>query len=411
MVLRISADAVESVRKLIDDACGNEVRLPCASAVVVCKGTKVPALMLSSETNERPGVYHDKVHWLASRTKLVTGIACMQLVEQARLRLDDSDQVEQLCPELAAVKVLQEDSSLVDKRSRITLRMLLTHTAGFGYSFLNEELRTYCRQNFPGQPVYDEFSGRAVDFQQPLVNHPGERFEYGINIDWASILVERVTGLTLSDYMQRFIFAPLNIKNVSMFPSLRMKEQLIGMWERHPTGRLSRREYPLNRPLCNGSPSDTFHSGGAGLFGSIREFTGILATLLNDGTSLQTGKTVLSPSTMKEMFTNQLPHDRNFARQYMPAVKADLVYPSEELYPLCPASSPQGWGHTFMISSGLTGRSGTTAHWSGISNVFWWCDRETGVADVVASQVLPFPDPDTVKLWADVEAKVYEGLR
>lgn len=63
-----------------------------------------------------------------------------------------------------------------------------------------------------------------------------------------------------------------------------------------------------------------------------------------------------------------------------------------------------------MISPGLTGRSNTTVHWSGLSNIFRWWDRETGVADVVASQVLPFADPNTVKIWADVETKVYEEL-
>lgn len=55
------------------------------------------------------------------------------------------------------------------------------YEAGFGYSFLNEKLRTYARQKFPERPEYDEFSGRIVDFQQPLVNQPGERFEYGVS--------------------------------------------------------------------------------------------------------------------------------------------------------------------------------------------------------------------------------------
>lgn len=140
-------------------------------------------------------------------------------------------------------------------------------------------------------------------------------------------------------------------------------------------------------------------------------FTEILVTLLNDGTSPQTGKTILLPGTVREMFTNQIPQHPNFARRRLPAVKEGLVYPVEELYPLCPGSSPQGWGLTFMISPGLTGRSNTTVHWSGLSNIFWWCDRETGVAGIVASQVLPFADSKTVKLWADVEAKAYEGLR
>lgn len=111
------------------------------------------------------------------------------------------------------------------------------------------------------------------------------------------------------------------------------------------------------------------------------------------------------------MFTNQLPEHPNFARRYLPAIKPDLVYPTDELYPLCPATKPQGWGLSFMQSPGMTGRSGNTVHWFGLSNVFWWCDREQGVAGIVASQVLPFVDPKAVALWAGVETKVYAGLR
>lgn len=146
MATTISPGAIEDIRKLIDDACDNEQPcLPCASVVVVCKGNDLPTLTHSSSMMEKtPRVLHhekntdettsrvraddDKIHWLASCTKLVTGIACMQLVEQGNLRLDDSDQVETFCPELAAVKVLREDGSLVKKENRITLRMLLTHT-------------------------------------------------------------------------------------------------------------------------------------------------------------------------------------------------------------------------------------------------------------------------------------------
>ena len=137
----------------------------------------------------------------------------------------------------------------------------------------------------------------------------------------------------------------------------------------------------------------------------------ILATLLNDGRSPQTGQQILSPGTVEEMFSNQIHQHPDFARRPLPAIKPDLVSPCEELYPLCPSPTPQGWGLTFMISPGVTGRSDTTAHWSGLSNIFWWCDRERGVAGVVASQVLPFVDPETGLLWASVEAAVYEGLQ
>lgn len=75
----------------------------------------------------------DTVFWIASCTKLLATMACMQAVEQGKLRLDDGKQVSELCPELRDVKVLQEDGSLVEKEREITLRMLLSHTAGFAY--------------------------------------------------------------------------------------------------------------------------------------------------------------------------------------------------------------------------------------------------------------------------------------
>ncbi|KAB8261674.1 beta-lactamase/transpeptidase-like protein [Aspergillus pseudonomiae] len=419
----LSPQAIANLRTIIDDACADEnAGLPCANVVIVGKGDSSPCELFSHSTRKGGGHKNgtedrqirdgeDDIYWLASCTKLVTGIACMQLVERGVLGLDCADQVESLCPELKEVCVLQENGSKVEKNRGITLRMLLTHTAGFGYSFLNQKLQSYFLEHCSYIPEYNEFSGYVQDFYQPLVNQPGERFEYGISIDWAGILVERATGMRLNDYMQQSIFAPLGVHDVSMIPSTHMKERLVGLWHRSAGGRLVPRDYPLNKPLDAKEAAEVFHSGGAGLFGSIREFSKILATLLNDGRSPQTGQQILSPGTVEEMFSNQIHQHPDFARRPLPAIKPDLVSPCEELYPLCPSPTPQGWGLTFMISPGVTGRSDTTAHWSGLSNIFWWCDRERGVAGVVASQVLPFVDPETGLLWASVEAAVYEGLQ
>lgn len=119
----------------------------------------------------------NNVFWIASCTKVVTAMACMQLVERGELKLDDGAQLEGLCPELKDLKVAKADGSFEDKKRQITLRMLLTHTAGFGYSFFNERLRDW---------GVDEFSEIIGDIP-PLLFQPGESWQYGVRLSQTTI--------------------------------------------------------------------------------------------------------------------------------------------------------------------------------------------------------------------------------
>lgn len=119
----------------------------------------------------------ESVMWMASCTKMVAGLACMQLVERGELKLDDVAQVEELCPELKDVKVLKDDRTFEDKKRGITLRMLLTHTSGFGNTFFEETLRDW---SMPAG--IDELAGDIRDvFKIPLRFQPGERWMYGVS--------------------------------------------------------------------------------------------------------------------------------------------------------------------------------------------------------------------------------------
>jgi CubicO group peptidase (beta-lactamase class C family) len=124
----------------------------------------------------------DSVFWVASCTKMITGLVCMQLVEQGRLSLDDAQQVYKLCPEIEQAKFLQH-GKLIERKGDITLRMLLPHTAGFGYEFFNKELMDYGRAGGMGTNAvgYEVFAGDEKDIlRQPLVNQPGSTWEYGV---------------------------------------------------------------------------------------------------------------------------------------------------------------------------------------------------------------------------------------
>ncbi len=263
----------------------------------------------------------ETVFWIASCTKMITGIACMQLVEQGTLKLDDVESVEKLCPELKAVKVLNDQGELEEKKKGITLRMLLSHTAGFGYSFFNPKLSKHY-----GALGLDEFSGSHFDFlSQPLVNQPGSRWEYGINIDYAGLCLERATGMSLNDYFQEKIFKPMDVKYINMFPPSEMINKLAFMNYRNPEGKLSLNNAGhINRkPLYAKTKAEvetTFNAGGAGCFARPRDYCQIIATLLNDGKHPKTGAQILKKETVDEMFTNQIPDMPDFARQVKPSL-------------------------------------------------------------------------------------------
>jgi len=187
-------------------------------------------------------------------------------------------------------------------------RMLwLIVAAGFGYSFFDDRINQW-----GGALGVDELSGSYYDYlSQPLVNQPGEVWEYGINIDWAGVLVERVSGLKLNDYFQEKIFTPLGLKHITMFPTNEMKKNLAWMNVRAPDGTLSlNKDGHLNRrPLYASTKeeiSQTFHAGGAGLFATPTDYSQVIATLLNDGTHPGTGARILKKETVDLMFTNQV---------------------------------------------------------------------------------------------------------
>ncbi|KAL3465216.1 beta-lactamase/transpeptidase-like protein [Aspergillus heterothallicus] len=412
----LSTETTSSLRTLVDAACASpDSPIPGAAIVVIDKtGNELFAHASGTRgADSTEPMTLDTIFWIASCTKMLIGVACMQLVETGKLSLDDGAQIETLCPELQTLKVLQQDGSLTvrDKEKKITLRMLLTHTAGFGYTFFNERLRDWARP-----AGFDEFSGRIEDVTMPLLFQPGEGWEYGVGIDWAGIALERVTGLTLNNYLQKHVFEPLGIRDMSMIPNRDMRSRLAYMNHRNSEGKCRGRDHLLRLPLVVDPDNEeevkrVFNSGGAGMFAKPGDYCKVLAVLLNDGTCPRTGIQLLTKQTVDEMFTNQLPQFPNYGRQPIPASKPDLTNPISELYPVA-GDPPQGWGLTFMMSNGgATGRSVGTGHWAGLANLWWWADRENGVAGIVCTQILPFADLPVLQLWGGVEAQIYQALK
>ena len=142
----------------------------------------------------------DTVVWIASMTKAITGAAAMQQVERGKLSLDSD--LGAIVPELARVQVLEGFATDGRPRLRapkraITLRHLLTHTAGYSYDMWNRDILRY--MEVTGTPGI--ISGKNAALDLPLIADPGEKWEYSISIDWAGKAVEAVSGQTLDKYL------------------------------------------------------------------------------------------------------------------------------------------------------------------------------------------------------------------
>lgn len=292
------------------------------------------------------------------------------------------------------------------------ITLIGTFSAGFAYSFFDPRLN-----NYYGPKGLNEFSGLRYDYlSQPLVNQPGSAWEYGINIDWAGELVARVSGMSLNDYFQKNILGPMGLSHINMLPTSEMKAKLAWMHSRDPHSgklRLARDGHLARAALVAETQAEKdaiFQQGGAGCFARPKEYAQIIAMLLNNGTHAPSGAQILKPATINEMFTNQIPEFPNFGRVPIDPPKPEYSNALPELYPE-PHEIPQGWGLTFFLHLKPSAiHSEGTGWWAGLPNLFWWCDRAKGIGGIIASQIIPFGDPNVLGLWAAVEQGLYQNL-
>ena len=175
----------------------------------------------------------DTVFAIFSTTKAITGTAVLQLVEEGKLDLDAP--AKNYAPDIGRLQVIEgfdesgEPKLRAPKRD-VTTRMLMLHTAGFGYDFFNETYNRLAQEK--GQPSVITASKAAL--MTPLLFDPGERWEYGTNIDWCGLVVEGITGQRLGEVFRTRIFEPLGMRDTTFELTDAMRGRLAGM---HPRNR------------------------------------------------------------------------------------------------------------------------------------------------------------------------------
>jgi methyl acetate hydrolase len=331
---------------------------------------------------------------LFSLTKAITGTAVLQLLEQGLLDLDVP--AANYVPEIGEFQVIERFSQsgepiLRPPKRVITTRMLMLHTAGFGYDFFNHTYNRLAQEH--EQPSIISASRAAL--RTPLLFDPGERWEYGSSLDWCGQVVEAVTGNRLGDVFQQRIFEPLGIEDMTFEPNDAMRERLAGMYARDPADNSLA---PLALDLPN--PPEV-HMGGHGLYGTIEGYMRFIRMWLNDGAG-EFGR-VLKPETVAMAAENQL---------------GDLKLPSftgvipelsndAEFFP----GQTKSWAFSFMVNdeTAPTGRPAGSLGWAGLANLYFWIDRKNGYGGAWATQILPFGDPVSFGGYMDFETAFYRS--
>jgi CubicO group peptidase (beta-lactamase class C family) len=385
--LALAGLKVQPLTKAFHDAC--EARKIPGAAVMVGDGDRI--LFGAAHGNWKL----DTIARIYSMTKPVTTAAVMQFVERGKLTLDSF--VGDFLPEVDQIPVLDGwglgpggDPKLRPAKSRITVRHLLTHTSGFGYEFTSPDLMRYVRQTGKGGL---ESRAKGI-FDSPRLFEAGARWQYGVGIDWAGKLVEKLAGLSLGEYFEKHICGPLGMVDTAFAVPADKRARLVAGHARQEDGTLKETPKPTGE-------KPVFESGGGGLYGTAGDYMLFMQMIMQHG---KLGKTrVLNEATVAEMTRNQIGN--------LVAGRITSTMPSLSLDSNLHPGSEDRWGLGFLLNTTAhdSGRAAGSLSWAGAANTYFWIDPRKKLCVVVMMQILPFFDHDAVNLMRDFEHAVYGG--
>ena len=330
----------------------------------------------------------DTIFRIASMTKAVTSVGVMQLVEQGKVGLDDD--VAKFLPRLKSPQVfgkVDEKAGTYDThpaKQSITIRQLLTHTSGIGYSWSDHGLN-----------IAQKKTGATNDSELPLVHEPGAQWTYGASTRVLGELIEAITGERIDAYLEKHILAPLSMRDTG-YTVPPAKYSRVVTTNQKANGRISETQNP--------DPIPATIRGDGGLFSTAADYSRFVQMILNRGQL--GGVRILKENTVAEMSKNQIGR-----------VKVRLQPTADPLrsqpYPL--GAGEDVWGLGFQIaapkSPSPSMRSPGSLSWAGINNTFYWIDPQKQVGAVILMQMLPFYDEAALRVLQGFEERVYRNLK
>jgi methyl acetate hydrolase len=327
---------------------------------------------------------------IASMTKPVTSVAIMMLAEQGKLKIDDP--VSKYLDGYDKLQVISKfnaaDASYETRPAKtvMTIRHLLSHTSGIGYSFTNPIEYALVNKTKKGE------------WELPLLDDPGTKFNYSASTRVLGFIVEKVTGSPLEPWYQQHIFRPLGMVDTSWAVAPDKQSRLAPQFTR-ANGKME----PLPKATVPPSPTAPFRGDG-GLYSTIEDYSKFVRMLLNDGT-LGSAK-ILTPASVKQMGQNAM---GSIFVQLQPDADKQRTRP----FPLGAGKDKFGLGFQLAAddpaSKGF--RSPGSMSWAGIFNTEFWVDPVRKIGGVHMMQLLPFYDDGAIRALRGFEGAVYRELK
>jgi methyl acetate hydrolase len=327
---------------------------------------------------------------IASMTKPIVTLAALQLVAGGDLRLDQP--MKEILPELGQVHVVSRKGGelvFAPLARDITLHHLLTHTSGYAYDFHAEMIAELVAQ--------EKIAGVASDndafLAAPLIFQPGENWEYGINIDWAGKIVEKVSGVDLNEYVKANILRPLGMEHTSFSINDLSADALVPLGLRDDDGNLS--DVSELMPTVTDGP----YLGGGGLYSNVGDYMKFMRMVLQNGQGPD--REILPDDMVRDMFANQI---GDMQVGYMPS-QNPMLAKSHGWF----EGTSMKWGYGFMVNeTEVAGRrSAGAGAWSGLYNTFFSIDPARETACVVMMQMLPVYNEAALAVFDTFERAVY----
>ena len=365
---------------------------------IVAMSGNASGVTWSGVAGERaPGIAatEDTVFRIFSMTKAIGSTAAMILIDRGKLNPDTP--VEEILPQFSEIKLLEgfdgDTPRLRPPKMKATVRHLATHTSGFVYEFFSSQIISKYMEA-TGHPTI--LSGLKASLNYPLSFEPGERWDYGIGIDWLCQVVEAVDGRRIDAYCQEEIFDPLGMPDTNFEVNESMANRLAVVQARGEDGQFA--DFELAPP-----PNPEFYGMGHALYSTAPDYMQFLRMFLNKGQL--DGNRILSEGAIENMFANHIGDLRVDKLTTMaPSMSADV-----EFFPGLKKTHSLGFMRMEEDVPGM--RAAGSQGWAGVANTHFWFDQAHDIVGLIMTQSLPFLEPRFAQVYEQFEQAVYANAK